>query len=93
MADESLVGTLDASFKSVPCTDVSPQPQHKNVGSRSVPELDLGTDLLSSVVPNPSDKREDDFGSFCVFDEVPLESCDNEVIFPAPLILLVPLLM
>ena len=60
-ADESLVGTLDASFKSAPYTDVSAQPQHKNVGSRSVPELDPGAVLLSSRVPNPSDKWEDDF--------------------------------
>ena len=65
---------------SIPCTDVSAQPQHKNVGSRSVPELDPGTDLLSSRVPNSSDKWEDNFGSFCIFDEMPLEPCDNEVI-------------
>ena len=80
----SLEGTLDASFKSVPCTDVSAQPQHRNVDSRSVPELDPGTDLLSSRVPNPSDKWEGDFTSFCIFDEMPLESCDNEVIFSSP---------
>ena len=69
-ADESLEGTLDASFKSFPCIDVSAQTQHKNVGSRSVTELDPGADLVSSRVPGLSDKWEenDDFGSFCIFD-------------------------
>ena len=86
-ADESLEGTLDASFKSFPCTDVSAQTQHKNVGSRSVPELDPGADLLSSKVLDPSDKWEkiDDFGSYCNFDEMPLEPCDNEVILSSPI--------
>ena len=67
----------------------------KNVGSRSVTELDPSADLVSSRVPDPSDKREeiDDFGSFCILDEMPLEPCDNEVILSSPLILLVPLLM
>ena len=94
LADESLDGTLDASFKSFPHTDVSAQAQHKNVGSRSVIELDPGADLVSSGVPDPSDKWEenDDLGSFCIFDEMPLEPGDSEVI-SAPLILLVPLLM
>ena len=50
-----------------------------------LPELDPGTDLLSSRVPNPSDKWEDDFGFFCIFDEMPLEPCDNEVIFSSPI--------
>ena len=85
LADEGLEGTLDASFKSLSCTDVSAQPQHRNVDSRSVPELDPGTYLLSSRVSNPSDKSEDDFGSFCIFDEMPLEPCDNEVIFSSPI--------
>ena len=79
LADENPEGILDASFKSFLCTDVSAQPQHKNVGSRSGTELDPGADLLSSRVPNPSDKWEDDFGSICIFDEMPLEPCDNEV--------------
>ena len=95
LADESLEGTLDASFKSFPCTDVSAQTQHKNVGSRSVPELDPGADLLSSRVPDPSDKWEeiDDFGFFvflmkCFWSLVTMKS-----FYPAPLILLVLLLM
>ena len=36
--------------------DVSAQTQHKNIGSRSVTELDPGADLLLSRVPDPSDK-------------------------------------
>ena len=87
LADESLEGTLDASFKSLPCTDVSAQTQHKNVGSRSVTELDPGVDLVSSRVPDQSDKSKkiDDFGSFCIFDEMPVEPCDNEVILSSPI--------
>ena len=86
LVDESLKGTLDASFKSFPCTYVSTHTQCKNVGSRCVPQLDPGADLLSSRVPDPSDKWEeiDDFGSFCIFDEMPLEPCDNEVILSSP---------
>ena len=50
-------------------------------------ELDPGTDMVSSGVPDPSDKWEenDDFGSFCIFDEMPLEPCDSEVILSSPI--------
>ena len=84
--DESLEGTLVATFNSFPCTDVSAQIQHKNVGSRSVTELDPGADLLSSRVPDPSDKWEEngDFG-FCLFDEMPLEFFDHDVMFSSPI--------
>ena len=66
LTDKSLEGTLVATFKSFPCTDVSAQTQHKIVGSRSVIELDPGADLLSPRVPDPSDKWEenDDFGFY-----------------------------
>ena len=86
-ADESLEGTLDASFKSFPCTEVSAWAQHRNVDSRSVTEFDPGADLVSSGVPDPSDKWEenDDLGSFCIFDEMPLEPCDSEVILSSPI--------
>ena len=50
LTDESLEGTLDSSFKSFPCTVVS---------SQVVSELDPGTDLLSSGVPDPSDNWEE----------------------------------
>ena len=50
-----------------------------------MPELDPGTDLLSSRVPNPSDEWVGDFASFCIFDEMPLKPCDNEVIFSSPI--------
>ena len=84
--DESLEGNLVATFKSFPCTDVSAQTKHKNVGSRSVTELDPGADSLSSRVPDSSDKWEknDDFG-FCLFDEMPLEFCDHDVMLSSPI--------
>ena len=50
-ADESLEGTLDfGSFKSTPCTVVSPQEKH------SLTDLDPSAVLRSSEVPDPSDK-------------------------------------
>ena len=63
LTDESLEGTLVATFKSFPCTD-----------------------LLSSRVPDPSDKWEenDDFG-FCLFDEMSLEFFDHDVMFSSPI--------
>ena len=77
LADESLEGVLDASFKSTPCTVVS---------SHSLTDLDPSTVLRSSEVPGPSDKWEDvDLCSCCVFNELPLESCDNEVILSSPI--------
>ena len=50
LADESLEGVLDASFKSTPCTVVSSQEKH------SLNDLDPSTVLRSSEVPGPSDK-------------------------------------
>ena len=68
LADESLEGTLDASFKSIPCTVVSSLEKH------SLTDLDPSALLVSSEVPDPSDKWEDiDLGSYCVFNELPLE--------------------
>ena len=52
-AEESLEGTLDASFKSIPCTVVSYQ---DNLGLN---DLDPSTVVRSSEVPGPSDKWED----------------------------------
>ena len=49
-------------------------------------ELDPGTVLASSEVPDPSDKWEDvDLASFCVFDEMPLEFFDQDVMFSSPI--------
>ena len=79
-ADESLEGTLDASFKSIPCIIVSSQEKH------SLTDLDPSAVLVSSEVSDPSDKREDvDLGSYCVFNELSLEPCDNEVILSSPI--------
>ena len=78
-ADESLEGTLDASLKSIPCTVVSSQ-------ELSLTDLDPSTVLVSSEVPDPSDKWENvDLGSYCVFNELPLEPRDNEVILSSPI--------
>ena len=79
-AEESLEGTLDASFKSIPCTVVSYQ---DNLGLN---DLDPSTVVRSSEVPDPSDKWEDvDVSSLCIFNELPLEPCDNEVMFSRPI--------
>ena len=57
-------------------------------------ELDPGADLLSSRVLDPSDKWEeyDDFG-FCLFDEMPLEFYDHDVMFSSPIDFVGPLLI
>ena len=79
-ADESLEGTLDASFKSILCTVVSYQ---DNLGLN---DLDPSTVGRSSEVPDPSDMWEDvDLSSLCIFNELPLEPCDNEVMFSRPI--------
>ena len=79
-AEESLEGTLDASSKSIPCTVVSYQ---DNLGLN---DLDPSTVVRSSEVPGPSDKWEDvDLNSLCIFNELPLEPCDNEVMFSRPI--------
>ena len=80
LADESLEEVLDASSKSSPCTVVSSQEKH------SLTDLDPGTVLRSSEVPDPWDKWEDvNLASCCVFDEMPLEPCDKEVMFSRPI--------
>ena len=87
LAEESLEEVLDASSKSSPCTVVSSQENN------SLTDLDPSTAQRSSEVPDPWDKWEDvDLASCCVFDEMPLETCDM-MSLPDPLILLVPLLM
>ena len=79
MTDESLEEVLDASSKSSPCTVVSSQEKH------SLTDLDPGTGLRSSEVPNPWDKWEDvDLASCCAFDEMLLETCDKEDMFSRP---------
>ena len=79
LADESLEGVLDASLKSTPCIVVSSQEKH------SLTDLYPSAVLRSSEVPGPSDKWEDvDLASCCVFNELPLEPCDNEVILSSP---------
>ena len=88
LAHESLEGTLDASFKSIPCTVVSSQEKH------SLTDLDPSAVLRSSDVPDPSDKWEDvDLGSYCVLINCLWSLVTMNSFYPAPLILLVPLLM
>ena len=81
LTDESLEGILDfGSFKSTPCTVVSFQEKHR------LTDLDPSAALRSSEVPDPSDMWEDvDLGSFCVFDEMPLEFFDQDVLFSSPI--------
>ena len=77
---ESIEWVLDASFKSTFCTVVSSQEKH------SLTDLDPSTVLRSSKVPGPSDKWEDvDLASCCVFNDLPLEPCDKEVILSNPI--------
>ena len=80
LADKSFEGTLDASLNSISCTVVSAEKKH------SLTDLDPSAVLRSSEVPDPSDKWEDvDLGFYCVFSELPLEPCDNEVILSSPI--------
>ena len=73
LTEESLDEVLDASSKSSPCTVVSFQENN------SLTYLDPGTAQRSSEVPDPWDKWEDvDLASCCIFDEMPLETCDDE---------------
>ena len=78
--DESLEEVLDASSKSTPCTVVSSQEKH------SLTDLDPSTVLRSSEVPDPRDKWQDvDLASCCVFNDLPLEPCDKEVMLSRPI--------
>ena len=78
--DESLEEILDfGSFQSSPCTVVSFQEKH------SLTDLDPGTALRSSEVPNPWDRWEDvDLASFCVFDAMPLKIYDQDAMHSSP---------
>ena len=78
--EESLEEILDfGSFTSSPCTVVSFQDKH------SLTDLDPGTALRSSEVPDPWDKWEDvDLVSLCVFDEMPMEIYDQNTVHSSP---------
>ena len=80
LTEESLEEILDfGSFTSSPCTVVSFQNKH------SLTDLDPGTALRSSEVPDPWDKWEDvDLVSLCVFDEMPMEIYDQNAVHSSP---------
>ena len=80
MTEESLEEILDfGTFTSSPCTVVSFQNKH------SLTDLDPGTALRSSEVPDPWDKWKDvDLASFCVFDEMPMEIYDQNAVHSSP---------
>ena len=79
--EESLEETLEIEplFTSSPCTVVSFQNKH------SLTDLDPGTALRSSEVPDPWDRWEDvDLVSLCVFDEMPMEIYDQNAVHSSP---------
>ena len=81
LTEESLEETLEIEPLSTsgPCTVVSFQNKH------SLTDLDPGTALRSSEVPDPWDKWEDvDLVSFCVFDEIPMEIYDQNAVHSNP---------
>ena len=80
LTEESLEEILDfGPFTSSPCTVVSFQDKH------SLTDLDPGTALRSSEVPDPWDRWEDvDLASFCVFDEMPMEIYDQNAVHSSP---------
>ena len=80
LTEESLEEILDfGSFTSSPCTVVSFQDKH------SLTDLDPGTALRSSEVPDPWDRWEDvDLVSLCVFDEMPMEIYDQNTVHSSP---------
>ena len=72
LTEESLEEILDfGTFTSSPCTVVSFQNKH------SLTDLDPGTALRSSEVPDPWDK-------FCVFDEMPMDIYDQNAVHSSP---------
>ena len=80
--EESLEETLEIEPLSTsgPCTVVSFQDKH------SLTDLDPGTALRSSEVPDPWDKWEDvDLVSLCVFDEMPMEIYDQNAVHSNPI--------
>ena len=79
---ESLEETLEIEPLSTsgPCTVVSFQDKHR------LTDLDPGTALRSSEVPDPWDKWEDvDLVSLCVFDEMPMEIYDQNAVHSNPI--------
>ena len=82
LTEESLEETLEIEPLSTsgPCTVVSFQNKH------SLTDLDPGTALRSSEVPDPWDKWEDvDLVSLCVFDEMPMEINDQNAVHSNPI--------
>ena len=80
--EESLEETLEIEplSTSSPCTVVSFQNKH------SLTDLDPGTALRSSEVPDPWDRWEDvDLVSLCVFDEMPMEIYDQNAVHSNPI--------
>ena len=80
--EESLEETLEIELLSTsgPCTVVSFQNKH------SLTDLDPGTALRSSEVPDPWDKWEDvHLVSLCVFDEMPMEIYDQNTVHSNPI--------
>ena len=80
--EESLEETLEIELLSTsgPCTVVSFQNKH------SLTDLDPGTALRSSEVPDPWDRWEDvDLVSLCVFDEMPMEIYDQNAVHSNPI--------
>ena len=80
LTEESLEEILDfGTFTSSPCTVVSFQDKH------NLTDLDPGTALRSSEVPDPWDRWEDvDLVSFYVFDEMPMEIYDQNAVHSNP---------
>ena len=81
LTEESLEETLEIELLSTsgPCTVVSFQDKH------SLTDLDPGTALRSSEVPDPWDRWEDvDLVSLCVFDEMPMEIYDQNAVHSSP---------
>ena len=82
LTEESLQETLEIEPLSTsgPCTVVSFQDKH------SLTDLDPGTALRSSEVPDPWDRWEDvDLVSLCVFDEMPMEIYDQNAVHSNPI--------
>ena len=81
LTEESLEETLEIEPLSTsgPCTVVSFQDKH------SLTDLDPGTALRSSEVPDPWDRWEDvDLVSLCVFDEMPMEIYYQNTVHSSP---------
>ena len=81
LTEESLEETLEIEPLSTsgPCTVVSFQDKH------SLTDLDPGTALRSSEVPDPWDRWEDvDLVSLCVFYEMPMEIYDQNAVHSSP---------